>query len=94
MTSALLGGAVYVVGWLLLVGRRPDGRAPRLTAWGVALVVIVAAGWVAQLLRPALLGQGMRDPAATSATRATPHAVTRGGRPAGRRPTSRIQPTA
>lgn len=67
MTSAVLGGAVYAVGWLLLVGRRPDGRPPRLTAWGVALVVLVAAGWVAQLVRPALLDAGMRDPAAIRA---------------------------
>lgn len=64
MTGALLDAGVYAVGWFLLVRRRPEGRPPRLTAWGVGLVALVAAGWVAQLLRPSLLGQGMRDPAA------------------------------
>ena len=64
MTSAILYAAVYVVGWLLLAWRRPDGRPPRVTAWGAGLVALVAAGWVAQLLRPALLGLGMRDSAA------------------------------
>ncbi|OJV83484.1 MAG: hypothetical protein BGO37_09505 [Cellulomonas sp. 73-92] len=64
MTSAILYAAVYVVGWLLLVRRRPDGRPPRVTAWGAGLVALVAAGWVAQLLRPALLDQGMRESAA------------------------------
>lgn len=64
MTSAILYAAVYVVGWLLLVWRRPDGRPPRVTAWGAGLVALVAAGWVAQLLRPALLDQGMRESAA------------------------------
>ena len=67
MTGALLGAAVYAVSWFLLVRRRPEGRPPRLTAWGVGLVALVAAGWVAQLLRPSLLGQGMRDPAAIRA---------------------------
>lgn len=64
MTSAILYAAVYVVGWLLLVRRRPDGRPPRVTAWGAGLVALVAAGWVAQLLRPALLDQAMRESAA------------------------------
>lgn len=67
MTSAVLDAAVYAVGWLLLVGRRPAGRPPRVTAWGVALVALVAAGWVAQMVRPVLLDQGMRDPAAIRA---------------------------
>ena len=58
---------MYVVGWLLLVWRRPAGRPPKVTAWGAALVGLVAAGWVAQLLRPALLAEGMRDAAAVRA---------------------------
>ena len=67
MSSALLYAAVYVVGWLLLLWRRPAGRPPRVTGWGVGLVALVAAGWVAQLLRPALLDEGMRDTAAVRA---------------------------
>ena len=67
MTSALLYAAVFVVGWLLLVRRRPDGRPPRVPGWGVGLVVLVAAGWLAQLLRPALLDDGMRESAAVRA---------------------------
>lgn len=67
MTSTLLYAAVYVVGWLLLVWRRPAARPPRVAAWGAGLVVLVAAGWVAQLLRPALLDKGMRDSAAVRA---------------------------
>lgn len=64
MSSALLYAAVYVVGWLSLLWRRPDGRPVRLPAWGVGLVVLVGGGWVAQLLRPALLDEGMRERAA------------------------------
>jgi hypothetical protein len=61
VTSTILDAAVYVVGWLLLLWRRPEGRPPRVTAWGAGLVALVAVGWVAQLLRPGLLEQGMRE---------------------------------
>lgn len=67
MTSAVLYAAVYAIGWLLLVWRRPDGRPPRVPGWGVGLVVLVAAGWVVQLWRPGLLDDGMRDSAAVRA---------------------------
>lgn len=68
MTSAILYAAVYVVGWLLLLWRRPDdGRPPRVPVWGAGLVVLVAVGWVAQLVRPALLDEGMRESAAVRA---------------------------
>ncbi len=67
MSSGLLYAAVYVVGWLLLVRRRPEGHPPHVPRWGVGLVVLVAAGWVAQLVRPALLDEGMRDTGAIRA---------------------------
>jgi membrane associated rhomboid family serine protease len=67
VTSAILYAAVFAVGWLLLVWRRPAGRPPRITPWGAGLVVLVAAGWVAQLLRPVLLDEGMRETASVRA---------------------------
>ncbi len=67
MSSALLYAAVYAIGWLLLVRRRPDGHPPHVPRWGLGLVGLVAAGWVAQLVRPALLDEGMRESAAVRA---------------------------